>query len=490
VDACLVTVLGAIAILARRPRYLLSQGFWLDEGWVADSVRAPLGQLRLLTSSTPIGWTLLLRLIPEVGPPERLRLLPLAFAVVGVVAAYLLARRLGRVQAVAAGLAVALAPSALHNHSLKQYSADVCVTLVLLWLAARLQAGWSRGRLVALCLACVSGALVSHVTLFASVAVLGALAVLTLAERRWDRLGWIVLAAAGVALIQAAAYLLFAAAGDNQAMQQAWAGRFIPLDSGLGPAAAFAARRSAEALARVGFGVWPLAAALAAAGLVTFWRARLRVVPIAVGLLAAELLVAGAAHRYPFLEERTSVFFTTLLTVCGAVAVGAVAAWSVRRPLTIPLGIAMVVAAAGLLMPAARAGALHPLPTSTVRQQVAHVLAHRHPGDVVVVGWAASYEFGYYWPDRPTFVPTTSGSTILFEVTYPERRELILVTPWRSAVAINRALQEAASRSTSGRVWVVLAEAGDQDPSWGTAMRRVGLVVRRERPRLLQVGTG
>ena len=36
--------------------------------------------------------------------------------------------------------------------------------------------------------------------------------------------------------------------------------------------------------------------------------------------------------------------------------------------------------AVGLLVPAARAGALHPLPTSTVRQQVAHVLAHRHPG--------------------------------------------------------------------------------------------------------------
>ena len=130
---------------------------------MADSVRAPLGQLRLLTSSTPIGWTLLLRLIPEVGPPERIRLLPLAFAVMGVVAAYLLARQLGRVQAVAAGLAVALALSALRNHSLKQYSADVCVAPVLLWLAARLQAGWSRGRLVALCLARVSGALVSHV---------------------------------------------------------------------------------------------------------------------------------------------------------------------------------------------------------------------------------------------------------------------------------------------------------------------------------------
>jgi hypothetical protein len=52
---------------------------------VADSVRAPLHQLRLLTSSTPIGWKLLLRLVPEVEPPERLRLLPIAFAVAAVV---------------------------------------------------------------------------------------------------------------------------------------------------------------------------------------------------------------------------------------------------------------------------------------------------------------------------------------------------------------------------------------------------------------------
>jgi hypothetical protein len=78
----------------------------------------------MLSSSTPIGWTLLLRLVPRVGPPERLRLLPVVFAVAAVVAAYLLGRRLGRVQAAAAGLAAAIAPSALSYLSLKQYSAD------------------------------------------------------------------------------------------------------------------------------------------------------------------------------------------------------------------------------------------------------------------------------------------------------------------------------------------------------------------------------
>ncbi|HKE99882.1 MAG TPA: hypothetical protein VKG45_13220, partial [Actinomycetes bacterium] len=93
----LVAVAGVLvlAVLARRPDYLLSHPFWLDESWVVASVRAPLGQLELMTSSTPIGWTLLLRLVPPISSPERYRLLPLAFAVAAVVPAWLLGRRLG-----------------------------------------------------------------------------------------------------------------------------------------------------------------------------------------------------------------------------------------------------------------------------------------------------------------------------------------------------------------------------------------------------------
>jgi hypothetical protein len=50
VDAALVAVLLPLAVVARRPGYLFSHPFWLDEGWVADSLRAPLSQVRLLTS--------------------------------------------------------------------------------------------------------------------------------------------------------------------------------------------------------------------------------------------------------------------------------------------------------------------------------------------------------------------------------------------------------------------------------------------------------
>jgi hypothetical protein len=70
-------------------------------------------------------------------------------------------------------------------------------------------------------------------------------------------------------------------------------------------------------------------------------------------------------------------------------------------------GVAVAVAAGALLGPAAHANAMHPMPPSTIRQQVAYLLAHRRPGDVVVVGPAASFAFAYYWPERPTFAPTT-----------------------------------------------------------------------------------
>jgi hypothetical protein len=467
-DLALIAGLLVAGTLSRRLGYLLSHSFWLDEGWVADSVRAPLHQLRLLTSSTPIGWTLLLRLVPPVGPPERLRLLPIAFAVAAVVPAYLLGRRLGRVQAVAAGLAAAVAPGALANDDLKQYTADVFVTLLLLWLAARVEADWTRGRVAALCAACVPAVLVSHATVFVSAAVLGALGLRCLAERRWDRLRRLAGPGLALAAVEAAAYLVSLSVGDNAAMRRWWAAAFVPLSAGPGPAAAFVARRLADALGRAGFGPWPLAAALALAGLAALWRARLPATALAVPLLLAGLVVAGAAHRYPLLDERTSLFFTVLVTVCAGLGVGALVAWGCRRPATVPLGLAAAVLAGAVLLPAAREAVRTPMPGSTLRQQVAFVLANRRPGDVVVVGRGASFAFAYYWPDRPTFVPTRSGSAVLFQVEYPDRPELV-VNHRRGQPEADAAVRQASARTRSGRIWLVLAEAGDGGPVWRNA---------------------
>jgi hypothetical protein len=156
----------------------------------------------------------------------------------------------------------------------------------------------------------------------------------------------------------------------------------------------------------------------------------------------------------------------------------------------LPLGVAVAVGAGALLLPAAHASAMQPLPPSRVRQQVSYLLANRRPGDVVVVGAAASFMFGYYWPERPSFAPTTVPTAVLFQVDYPGREDLVLLRRRKPPELILATLHEAAARSRSGRVWVVLAEAGDRDRTWNQAMGSVGRIARRPLPTLLLVDTG
>jgi hypothetical protein len=148
--------------------------------------------------------------------------------------------------------------------------------------------------------------------------------------------------------------------------------------------------------------------------------------------------------------------------------------------------VAVAVGAAALLVPAARAAIPHPSLAGTVRQQVAYVLAHRQPGDAVVVGPAASFAFGFYWPERPTFRPATASTAVRFQVDYQGRDDLVVVHQPPGWPGIVTGMRQAA-RSRSGRVWVVLAVASDRGPAWKRAMAGTGQVVRTAPPKLVQV---
>jgi hypothetical protein len=71
-----------------------------------------------------------------------------------------------------------------------------------------------------------------------------------------------------------------------------------------------------------------------------------------------------------------------------------------------------------------------------------------------VVGFAASFSIAYYWPDRPTFVPTTANTAVTFMPTFPEHPELVLVHRPRSARALVEAL-DLGMRLGRGRAWVI-----------------------------------
>jgi hypothetical protein len=476
VTVAAVLALAAIAINARRPSYLLSQPFWFDEAWVADSVRAPLGQLRMVTSSTPIGWTLLLRAVPPLGGPERYRLLPLAFGVASVVPAWLLGRHLrgvaGWVAAPLAGLVVALGPASLFRPGLKQFSAEVFVTLLLVWALATLERTWSPRRQLLFGLLVVACFLVAHSAALVAAAAFGGLTVSSLLRGAWRRLVWVALTAAGVGAVQSAIYIAFVAPADSAAMRTYWMHRFIPTDQGLDGAAAFVGVRGARFLAFLGLGSWPVALGLALVGVAALAWARLPATAMVAPLLLVELIGAGLAGRYPFLDPRTSQFFLVLVTVVPALGVGALVGGLARSRWTVALGVALPLALGASFAPASARATHGSIVTENVRGQIQLVLSGRRFGDVIVVSSGASNAFGYYWPAPPTLVDKPTFGTVTFQVSYPHEPDVVVATGRDRDSDL-----DALSRVPAGarRVWIVVGH--ERLETWARLGERLGRVV-------------
>jgi MFS family permease len=457
-----LAVLVAFAVWARRPGYMLTQPLWLDEGWVAASVRAPLRQLVDVTSSSPLGWTLLLRVVPSAGAPERLRLVPLIFGVLAVVPAWLLGRRLvprlPLLGGLVCGLAAALAPAMVARHDLKQYTAEGLASLALLACLAWVEAGPSRARLAGFAALAAGTALVSNATVFVVAAAFGALTMVAAVRRDWRWLLSVVVAGAAVLAITLSLLALTVLPSNSATMQRYWGSAGIPVAKGLAASVDKVGARSTRELVRSGFGPWPVALALVGLGVAGLWHNRLRASALVLPLTFLGMVVAGAAGRYPFLYDsaglrwsvRTSVFLTVLLTVVAAIGLLTLVAALARRRVMIPLAAGAVVVAGVLLAGSASAARHSPIPpvrnpsrlAEDVRSQVEYVLAHRQPGDVVVVTRLASFSFAAYWPDPPVTVRVRGP--IRYRVAYPGG----------SGVAVNR---WPVGDPTVRRVWVIAA---------------------------------
>jgi len=495
-EALAVVALALLAVLLRHPSQLFTHQFWLDESWVADSTRASWEQLRLLTASTPIGWTALLRAVPRWGDAERYRLLPLAFAVAGAVPAWFLGRQLGRgtrepadrpgtgwravrprpswvrwLGPPAAGLAAVLAPTALGYPYLKQYTAEAFTALLLVALVAWVERRWSPLRVGVLAAAALLSFLVANTALFVTAAGFGALALTCLVRRAWQRLGWVAVAGAVVAVADARVYRTFVAASNGDAMHRYWRGRYIPSTEGWDEAWRFMAPRAVTAIESIGFGPWPLALALLLAGVAALWRAGVPAAALVLPILVAEVVVAGMQGHYPFLELRTSMFLTVLGSVVAALGVAGLAGLALRWRGTAVLGLAMLVGAGAIFLPAAREAARIPMFDENVRGQIRLVQELRRPGDVVVLGSFAAYQWAYYGSEKPSFVPASEASTIRFEVAYPDDPRMV-VAKGRAPTFIKEAMDQV--RAGTRRVWLVPSHEEHLVPVWARHARLHG----------------
>ena len=483
-----VLLLGLLVLVVHDVGYLLRQPFWTDEAWVAVTSRFPLSQLPATTSSTPIGWSALLRVFTQSGDQSS-RLLPLAFAGIAVLIAYWFARRLGWRQQAAgllagllAGLGVLLVPAMLVRDDLKQYTADACIALLVLALTSRLEREWSRRGLVGLSVAVWGGMLVSHAAAFVGAAAFGSLCAVQLARRAWHRLVTSAVAGVCTAALMLGVYAGFDARAVVPGLTAYWAAYYLPAAGGLHAAITFVTVHFDAVHAYFGLGpVW-LALPLVLAGLVTIFRLGRPATAVAIAVLWPEMLAASALKKYPFLEPRTSTFLVAVTVVTAAI--GTAGMCSVLRPrlkgavpaVLAALAVAAFVAAA---QPYVRS---RMIPTEDVRDQARYVAAHAARSDMILVNLGSNWGFAYYWPVGHPGRRTDSAVLQGYVADFPAQPRIVVARN-RDSAGVNAALSQAltlAGQHPCTRIWLVRTHVlAAEEAAWRAALRHRGLSARR-----------
>ncbi|HMG62942.1 MAG TPA: hypothetical protein VK599_08345 [Streptosporangiaceae bacterium] len=487
VPALLVSVVHDVGYLLRAP-------FWTDETWVAATTRFALARLPQTTSSTPIGWSLLLRLVTVRGTQVS-RLLPLAFAGATVVMAGCLGRGIGwrmRGAPAAAGLLAALgvllAPGMLRRDDLKQYTADACLALLALAVTSRLERDWSRRWLAGLSVAVWGGMLFSDAVAFIGIAAFAAVVAVQLARRAWRRLAEAAVAAAVTAVLMAVVYEAFDARAVLPGLTYSphFRNFYLPAGQGWQASITFLADRFEAVRGYFGLGPLWLAALLFVAGLITIFRLGRPATAVALAVLWPEMLALSALHKYPFLDARTSTFLFAVTVVTAAI--GVAGACCLLRPwlkgaLAATVAVAAVAAFALGAQPYLRA---HPIPGGhgDIRGQTQYVAAHAAPGDVILVNLSSNWGFAYYWPaGRPSIRP---DAAVLqeYEAYFPGQPRIVVAFDRDSAsvsAALSRAQAQARERARARpgaciRIWLVRTHVSpDELEAWRAGLAQRGL---------------
>jgi hypothetical protein len=481
----LVLVLSLGVLVVHNVGYMLSQPFWNDEAWVAVTARFPLSQLPDTTSSTPIGFSFLVRVF-TIGASESSRMVPLAFAGLAVAAAYWLARGLGWqgradqvVAGVLAGVAVLLVPAMLQRDDLKQYTADAFVALLILVLTSRVERSWSRRGLAALSVAIWGGMLISDVAAFTGVAAIGALFVVQLARRAWGRLAEVTVAGTATAVLMLGVYEAFdARAADALGASTYWDGYYVPTGKGLHASWAFVTRMISDLRPDLGLGPGWLALLLVIAGLVTTLRLGRPATALAAFVLLPEMIVMSAAKVYPFGDLRTSTWLISVTVAVAAIGVAGICALARQwlRGSAASWLAALVLAAAavaGISVTAAPYVRGRTIPTEDVRDQADYVAKHAAADDVILVNLNSNWGFAYYWPYGQPARRLTNVVRQGYEAYFPGQPRIV-VAPNRDLAGVTVALQEALSRVRPGscaRIWLIRSHVGvTEAAAWKIAL--------------------
>lgn len=469
-DVLLASAAALLVLVVHDVGYLLRAPYWLDESWVVSSTRMPLSSLRHAIGPSPVMWTTLLRL-QVIGGEQRQRVVPLIFAGFAVAVGYALLRALGhgRLLALVFGAGtVLLAPSMLARDDLKQYTADAFVFVLLLVLVARLDAEWSRRRLLTLALVAALAPGLSSAALFGATAAMASVVVVVLVSRRWGRLRELAAAVAIVVAGSAFWLLAFLLPNTNHALIAYWRPDYPPRS--LSGVTHYLNLRESTAVAGIGVADYWIAGALVLLGVVMLLARRRTATALVVPTAVIGALLAGLLHLTPLLDPRTSTWLFVGIDVIMAAGVAGLAQVLLRRHRVLGGALALVVLAVPAVLfahtawPGLRTS--DTIPLENVRGPEQYVAAHRGPDDVVVVDFGASYAWAYYARLDVSPVPASLPSNG-FYIGFPPSARVIMV-PQVGAHAVTATLSRAESMvagQTGAHIWVVRnhmnpAEAG------------------------------
>lgn len=474
-------LLAACVFAVHDVGYMLRQTYWVDESWVAVSTKYPFRQLPDVTSTSPIGWSALVRLF-SFGGQQSARMLTLAFAAAAVAVAYAFGKNLGwrddRVRLGAgllAAIGVLMVPAMLERNDLKQYTADACLALAALALTSRLERVWSRGGLAALAATVGGGMLFSHTVAFVGGAAFASIAIVQLVRREWRRLLEVVVAGAVTLAVMAGVYAKFDARAITPRLTAYWHFTYLPVSDGAGASWHLFYLRLGNLRANFGLGPAWLALPLVLAGLITLFRIGRPMTACAILLLAPVLVTLSAMKKYPLLDGRTSVFLMVIVVVVAATGVVGLCVLLMRWSGRAALGVAVAATAVFL------AGAIHDVRGHTIgheniREQANFVAVHRAPDDVILVNMMSSWGFGYYWNYGPLARRPSENVDTRFLTTFPTQPQIIIASG-RKLKEIRAALQRAlttAKRTNAAHIWIVKTHItiGEQQ-AWEIAFEKL-----------------
>jgi hypothetical protein len=474
-EIALAFAIASLTFVVHNVSFMLSHPFWLDEAWVADATRVPWRLVAGLTGPSPLGWTVLLRLIPGDGA-QRFRLITLIFAALAVLAAYALGREL-RLMPVVAGTVVAvgvlLSPVMLVNDELKQYSAEAFVSVLLLYFVARVETVWSRSRLSLLCIVAGLALLVTNSAVFVGVAAVASLGIVALAQRRWRRLAEVAIAGAGMLVIQGLIYVTIDKPHQITSLSSYWNGYYVPRHGGLSGVVSFVRHTGAAVTPYFGFRVFAITVVLALGGLATLVWLRRVALALTTPLTIGAVMVASAFRKYPFLDLRTSTFWMVMVVVLmGIGAAGALRAVGSRS--LIAAGLVAAVAFGGWYHVTDPYLRVRSLPNEDVRAQIAYFDTHYRSGDILVLGYTASWGFAFYQHGLTPVYRHVDYAGTGFVPEYPNvdwivemlnRNPSDVVAAWNSARA-------KASLHPGARIWIIRThQATPEAAEWNAVLR-------------------